>query len=170
MTTISQKYLMEALDNYPYNLPQTLEALNYALSYDNENAQALCLMGQFYSEQLLQYETAKDYFAQALALNPSYLKIYPPYIDVLLFNSDFEEAKKLIEYAKTIKGIDKALVIYREALWYEYQFKFKKAIKHLEKAKLYSFNKDYDSFVESEKTRIEGKLNLKNKQKENNKS
>jgi tetratricopeptide (TPR) repeat protein len=165
MTTISQKYLMEALDNYPYNLPETLEALNYALSYDNENSQALCLMGQFYSEQLMQYDEAKDYFAQALALNTSNLKIYPLYIDVLLFNSDFEEAQKLIVFAKTVKGIDKGLILYKEALLYEYQFKFKKALKYLNKAKLNAYNKDFDTLLNTEKTRIESKLSMKEKKK-----
>ena len=56
--TLSEKYLMEALDAYPYDLPKVIEALNYALSYDAENALALCLMGQFYSEQMAQYEKA----------------------------------------------------------------------------------------------------------------
>jgi tetratricopeptide (TPR) repeat protein len=163
MTTISQKYLMEALDNYPYDLPQALEALNYALSYDSENSSALCLMGQFYSEQLMQYDIAKDYYAQALAINTNNIKIYPLYIDVLLYNSDLDEAGKLIEFAKTIKGIDKGLILIKEALMNEYQFKFKKALKCLKEAKLNTYNKDFDNYIESEKTRIEAKITIKNK-------
>lgn len=45
MTLTKNKYYFEALDNYPYNLPDCLEALNYALSYDPEDADSLCLMG-----------------------------------------------------------------------------------------------------------------------------
>jgi hypothetical protein len=46
MTLIKNIYYFEALDNYPYSLPGGLEALNYALSYDPEGADSLCLMGR----------------------------------------------------------------------------------------------------------------------------
>jgi len=49
MTLTKSKYYFEALDNYPYSLPDCLEALNYALSYDPEDADSLCLMGRIYS-------------------------------------------------------------------------------------------------------------------------
>jgi hypothetical protein len=56
MTLTKNKYYFEALDNYPYSLPDCLEALNYALSYDPEDADSLCLMGRIYSEMLSDYE------------------------------------------------------------------------------------------------------------------
>ena len=52
MNLTKNKYYFEALDFYPYNLPDCLEALNYALSYDSEDADALCLMGRIHSEVL----------------------------------------------------------------------------------------------------------------------
>ena len=66
MNLTKNKYYFEALDCYPYNLPDCLEALNYALSYDPEDADALCLMGRIHSEVLKDYETAKEYFAEAM--------------------------------------------------------------------------------------------------------
>ena len=63
------KYLFQALDNYPYSLEETIESLDYALSYNNKNVMALCLYGRVQSEQLQDYEAAKVYFQEALAIN-----------------------------------------------------------------------------------------------------
>src|SRR5690606_41519380 len=46
------KYLVQALDNYPYNLEDALTSLEYALSYDENNTQALCLYGDRKSTRL----------------------------------------------------------------------------------------------------------------------
>ncbi|HBW80876.1 MAG TPA: hypothetical protein DEF78_12635, partial [Sphingobacterium sp.] len=56
------KYVLQALDNYPMYLEETMESLSYALSYDESNTMALCLMGRVHAEQLLDYEQAKRYF------------------------------------------------------------------------------------------------------------
>lgn len=62
MTLIKNKYYFEALDNFPHYLSDCLDSLNYALSYDPEDADSLCLMGRVYSEVLKDYETAKKIF------------------------------------------------------------------------------------------------------------
>lgn len=161
--TQSEKYLMEALDAYPFNLEQVIESLNYALSYDDENPLALCLMGQVYSEQLSQYETAKDYFVRALSVDIHNLKVYPLYADVLLYNDDFEEAEKTIDFALTIKGIDKAVMYGKKALLHEYQMQYKKALKCWKKAKQHCYNSSFMNMAEAEEKRVESKLNLKKK-------
>ena len=63
----TQKYILQAFDNYPYNLPEALEALEYALSSDPQNTIALTLMGRLYAEQLNEYEMARDYPLISLA-------------------------------------------------------------------------------------------------------
>lgn len=60
------KYLSQALDNYPYSLTETIESLEYALSYDETNTTALCLTGRLYAEQLMNYEEAKNIFRKRL--------------------------------------------------------------------------------------------------------
>ncbi|WP_225556135.1 hypothetical protein ACSLMH_00485 [Flavobacterium columnare] len=106
MKTID-KYVVQALDNYPYWLEGTLESLGYALAYDNKNAMALGLYGRLYAEQMQDYESAKQYYAEALAADIHALEIYPHYAEVLLLNEDYEEAAKLIDFSLTIKGINK---------------------------------------------------------------
>ena len=101
---LHNNYLFKALDAYPYELEETLEALSYALSYNSKDAQALCLMGRVYAEQLKDYETAKQYYAEAVAHEMEMPKTYPFYIQTLLWNEDYDEAEKLITFALTIKG------------------------------------------------------------------
>ena len=64
MTT--NKYYFQALDNFPYNLEETMQALNYALSYDPEDADSLCLMGRIYSEMLSDYENREEWNRMSL--------------------------------------------------------------------------------------------------------
>ena len=145
MTT--NKYYFQALYNFPYNLEETMEALNYALSYDDHNAESLCLLGRVYSEVLQDYETAKSYFEEAMQVKLDSVSTPLFYIDCLLNNEDYEEAKKLIDYAKKIKGIDQSRIRYRKAIFFEKQGQFKKALKALEKAKKTAPNKKYTDFL-----------------------
>lgn len=60
MTLTKSKYYFEALDYFPFNLSECMDALNYALSYEPEDADSLCLMGRVYSEELKDYERQKN--------------------------------------------------------------------------------------------------------------
>lgn len=144
---ITNKYYFQALDNFPYNLEETIQALNYALSYDDHNAESLCLLGRVYSEVLQDYETAKSYFEEAMQVKLDSVSTPLFYIDCLLNNEDYDEAKKLIVYAFKIKGMDQSRILYRKALYFEKQGKLKKALKILQKSKKKVNNKNYLDFV-----------------------
>ena len=165
MDNLLDKYLFQAIDAYPYDLQETVESLQYALSYNPKNTKALCLMGQVYAEQLHDYETAKAYYQEALAENIHAIDVYKHYIDVLLWNEDFKEAEKLINYAFTIKGIDKALMYLKKAQLFEQKQELKLAIKHLKKAKDYAYNSDFIYHLNEEKSRIKDKMSKKKKSK-----
>lgn len=92
-----------------------MEALNYVLSYEPEDADSLCLMGRLYSEVLKDYEMAKKYFEEAMLYNISNINIPKYYIECLLSNEDYMEAEKLMEFALKMKGIDKAEILYCKA-------------------------------------------------------
>lgn len=111
----TDKYLFQALDNYPYWLEGTSEALDYALSYDEKNTTALCLYARIEAEQLQNYEAAKNYFQEALAINIDAVAVYPYYLETLLLNEDYEEASKLIDFALTIKGINKMAILLKKS-------------------------------------------------------
>ncbi|WJS93029.1 hypothetical protein NYQ10_13120 [Flavobacterium johnsoniae] len=165
MKTID-KYLFQALDNYPFWLEGTIESLDYAFSYDDKNTMVLCLYGRIQAEQLLNYEEAKSYFQQALSINIHALEVYPYYLKTLILNEDYEEAQKLIDFALTVKGINKSEIYMKKAILLEVQYKFKDALKEIKQAKLFSIQHDYDSGISEVEKRIKGKMDLSKKKKE----
>lgn len=165
MKTLTNNYIFKALDAFPYDLEECIESLTYALAYDEKNTVALCLMGRIQAEQLKDFECAKFYYAEALAENINALEVYPHYINVLLWNEDYIEAEKLIDFALTIKGIDKPVVYVKQAILFEAKKEYKKALKALTLAKEYCFNNDFLSDINLEKERIEGKVPKAKKKK-----
>ncbi len=168
-TNLHNNYLFKALDAYPYELEETLEALNYALSYNDKDAEVLCLMGRVYAEQLKDYETAKHYFAEAIAQSMEMPKTYPYYIQTLLWNEDYNEADNLIKFAFTIKGTDKALLKLLQGVLLEKQGKFKAAIKTFKTANKIATNNGFIDYVKKEISRVKNKIEPRKKRKKSNK-
>lgn len=165
----TDKYLFQALDNYPFWLEGTIESLDYAFSYDDKNTMVLCLYGRIQAEQLLNYEEAKSYFQQALSINIHALEVYPYYLKTLILNEDYEEAQKLIDFALTVKGINKSEIYIKKAILLEAQQKFKEALKEIKNAKLHLLHFNYESDISDVEKRIEGKIDLLKKKKKKSK-
>lgn len=168
MKTID-KYLFQALDNYPYSLEETIESLDYAFSYDAKNTMVLCLYGRIQAEQLWNYEEAKHCFQEALAINIHALEVYPHYLQTLILNEDYEEAQKLIDFALTIKGINKSEIYVKKAILYEAQQQFKEALAAIKNAKLRTLQFAFDSDITEVEKRIQGKIDLLKKKKKKSK-
>lgn len=157
-TNLLNTYVLKALDAYPYDLEETVENLNYALSYQEDNVYALFLMGKLQAEQFGDYEKAKNYYAETLAINMNFHKVYSSYITVLLWNEDLEEAQKLIDFALTVKGLSKSDIWALQGQLFEQDQKLKKALKSFKTAKLLTYNNDFTSFIDSETSRIKAKI------------
>ncbi|MFC6268378.1 tetratricopeptide repeat protein [Frigoriflavimonas asaccharolytica] len=168
MNLTKNKYYFEALDCFPYNLPECLEALNYALSYDPEDADALCLMARIHSEILKDYETAKKYFAEAMMHDVANINTPEFYINCLINNEDFEEAEKLINYSSKIKGIDQSVIWILRSYLSEKRGNFINAIHFLEKAKKYCFNSCSLEHIKERKKFVKSKI-IKKKSKKKTK-
>lgn len=164
MKTID-KHLLNALDNYPYSLMATMESLEYALSYNEKNTMAICLLGRIYAEQLMDYETAKEYFEEAISYNLHALEIYPYYIETLILNEDFDEAEKLISFALTLKGMDKVTILLKKVWLKEVLRDFKMAKKILKEIKLMNCHDGNNSILEEFHKRIDSKTEKKKKKK-----
>ena len=169
-TNLLNNYVLKAIDAYPYELEETVENLNYALSYESENVYALYLMGRLQAEQFGDYQKAKQYYAQALANKMDFLKVYKHYILVLIWNEDFEEAQKLIDFAFTVKGLGKSQVWVLQGQLFETQQAYKKSLKALKTAKQFAYNNDYTSFINSEIDRIKDKVKSNKKKMANSKT
>jgi tetratricopeptide (TPR) repeat protein len=169
MGTLINNYVFKALENYPYDLEEVMEALNYALSYDDKNTMALTLMGKVYAEKLYKYEEAILYFKEALAENINAFEVYTPYINTLLWNEDYKVAKDFIDFALTVKGSDKALLYLKKAILCEQKKQYKKALTFIKLAKENTCNSEFMESINEEKTRIKGKISKKKNVKSSNK-
>ena len=157
MKTINT-YLLKALEAYPYDITGTVEALNYALSYEPDNAHALSLMGQVYHEQLHEYEEARAYYEAALASRLDIPTVYAKYIHLLLHADDFNEAQKVIDFAITVKGVDKAGIMAAQGQLYEHLEQFEKAREALLEAKFLALNSDFMNWIDGELERVKKKV------------
>lgn len=162
--SLSNKYLFEAMDAYPYDLTQTVESLSYALSHDDKNPMALSLMGRVYVEQLGFYEEAIAYFEKAIRSEIYAYKVYPYYIEVLLKMEAFDKAGVLIDFALTLKGIDKSELYAKKSLLHEYKFEYELAVEYIKKAKKHTYEADSMESLEAIHKRIKSKM-PKNKKK-----
>lgn len=155
---------MQALDTYPYDLSEVLEALNYAISCNNENAAAHCLMGRLYMEQLKDYTKAEYYYEQALIKDMNYTVTYSLYSLLLIYLEEYEKAEKLINHAKTLKGIDKSVILHRKGLICESKKEYKEAKRYMKEAFKESCYQEQREFMKIELDRVKSKI-PKNKKK-----
>ncbi|XLS29126.1 tetratricopeptide repeat protein [Flavobacteriaceae bacterium M23B6Z8] len=165
METIVDSYLIKALEAYPYEMEEAMEALNYALSYNAKNPIALSLMGRIYADSFQDYEAAKSYFEQALAADIHSLGVYEHYLKVLIWNEDYEEARTLIEFALTVKGSDKGMLYLKQAIVNECEQNYKAALASLKQAKTHAYNNCFITDLDEAKIRIKSKLPKRKKTK-----
>lgn len=163
MATLTNNYVFKALENYPHDLEEVMEALSFALSYDENNTMALTLMGRVYAEKLYKYEEAISFFKQALAENIYAFEAYVPYVNTLLWNEDYKEAEEFIDFGLTVKGAEKAVLYLKKAILFEQLKEYKKALTFIKLAKEYTFNSDFMTDINVEQERIKGKMPNKNK-------
>lgn len=158
MGNYTNTYVFKAIDAYPYDLEETMEALNYALSYDDKNTMALTLMGRVYAEKLYNYVEAISYFKEVLAIKIDAFEVYEHYINALLWNEDLKEAEDFIDFALTVKGADKAVLFLKKGALYEQLNEYKKAIFYIKQAKEHTFNADFMGIVVEQKKRVKEKM------------
>lgn len=161
MVTKNNNYVFKALDAYPYELENCVEALNYALSYNENDEMALSLMGRVYAEILTNFEEGIICYKLVLAENINNLEVQPHYINALLWNENYKEAEEFIKYALTVKGSDKAMLYLKKANLYEHKKEYSKAIDVLKLAHINAFNNEFIEYLKSEKERIKTKSFIK---------
>lgn len=166
MKTIN-KYLAEAIDCYPNNLEGTIEALNYALSYDENSTMALCLYGRLMSEQLMRFAEARFFFEKALASDIAAVEVYPHLIRTLTASEDYDDAKRVVDFAGTVKGANRYEVAMATAALYEKMADFDAADAAVKQAKLHHVCRwDFEEIEDLEK-RIRFKRDLISGKKSN---
>lgn len=156
--TLADTYYLKALDLYPYELDQVIEALNYAISYDNDHAGAHCLLGMLNLYQLGKYREAEDHFEKALASDIDNTETYYSYADLLIQIGEYGKAKKLIKYAYKIKGINVSRLKHFEGLIAEIKGNYLKAKEYMKLAYVNSYRKIEREFLKGELERVKSKM------------
>lgn len=155
MTT--NTYTIKALESYRYDKEECLEALGYALAYDENNAVALCLMGRIQMEMFENFELAANYFENALASDATYAETYRHYLELLITQGNLTKAKAFLKFASTRIAHKQAELFIGEARILEREFKFKKALKMLRDALKSAYSEYTIEEIDEIKNRIERK-------------
>jgi len=155
--TAADRYYLKARDAYPYDYDEVLEALEYGLSCDDEHAGLLTLRGRIYYTDLKRFDAAKECFELALYSDASFIDTYYAYLDLALMTEDYALMAKLIAKAMRQTGIDKAAILYKEALMYEMSGNYDSAVRSLANAKMHCTSGKNPSFYDEEAERVKEK-------------
>ena len=166
--TLADSYYLKAkaaTSGFCSDWEEVCEALNYALSYDENHCASLCLLGEIYAKHLSMPEKAFDCFDKVIAIDTNYEDFYPIYIKYLIWNNKINRAKKLVDFSQTIETISKAEINWLSSYIEETLGNYKTCLKHLKEAKKHCYNDHYFDFMVNEQKRIEKKMKLDKKQK-----
>ena len=156
--SLSHKYYLKACDAYPYDLNETMESLDYALSYNSDYAAAHSLLGRLHFEQTRDYTAAKYHFKYALYCDANYAATYEHYSIFLIVIQDFNTAKDILQKAAKIKGVSPVMLLHREALIAESTNNLTTAKVLMKKAYKHSCFEEERTFLKTELERIKSKL------------
>lgn len=132
---LSTQYYLKAVDYYPYNLEFTIENIQYALGYDPDHPQALCLLGKIYMYQLKDYENAKRCFKQSIIADGNYPENYRLLSIIHIWKGEYSAANKLIEYALIKPGQNRESLLRIKSMLYEYKGDLREARLLLKRAR-----------------------------------
>lgn len=151
---------IQARDNYPYDIDECIEKLQYVIAADDEHAGAHCLLGQIYDEQLEDYKQAEYHYRMTLYLNRDYTPVYYQYIWLLIRHNRLEEALKIIDIGLTVQGIEEATMMYFKGILYEKYEMYNTAIEYFNEAKKKCFNNSFMNEMDDQIKRVKDKKAL----------
>lgn len=151
---------IQALDNYPYDIEQCVEKLQYVIGANDTHVGAHYLMGRIYKEQLNDYKSAKYYYQMALHLDHTFTPTYYYYADLLILLNEYEEAEKVLDIGLKIPGVDKASLEFLKGILYEKFEMYAAAKEYFVIAKNSALNNDFRSFMDREIDRVKSKKNV----------
>jgi len=171
LTTADSYYLKAkaACGGFASDWGEVSEALNYALSYDENHEASLCLLGEIYAKNLVLYDQAFECFDKLIAANMNYVAVYPKYVLYLIWAHEYERAKQLIEFAMTVEGVDTSQLLWMSSYIEETQGNYKQSLKFLKEAKKKIYNDYYFGFMDDEADRIKKKIKLDKPKKKKSK-
>ena len=160
---MAETYYLKALESYPWELSEVMENLSYALSYDDCNAAANCLMGQLQANYLKNYSEAEHYYEQAIMANPEFSCAYEHLVMLYINQHRLVKAQKVLKYAQHIPGISRSWVLWSMALILERKAQLKLAKHYLQAALSEALQSEEQEFLKAEVQRIKAKRKARKK-------
>jgi tetratricopeptide (TPR) repeat protein len=158
MATLAEAYYLKALENYPWELSEVMENLTYALSYDEHNSAANCLMGQLQMNQLKNYTDAEGYFERAISSDPNFASAYENLIVLYIHIGKFKKAQQILDYAQGIPVINRSFILSKMALILEKRGAFKLSKHYLKSALANSICNEERTELQLDLDRVKSKL------------
>lgn len=154
---------IQAKDNYPFNVDECIEKLQYVIAADDEHAGAHFLMGKIYEEQLEDYKQAEYYYRMILYLDKDYTPVYEQFALMLINLNRLEDANIIIEASFKVAGITIAYMDYLTGLLYEKYEMYNTAKEYYTKSKLGALNNYWMSNMDDAIKRLKDKKSLAKK-------
>lgn len=161
--SIGENYLLKAKEAYDYDMEECVEALNYAMSYDDESAEAFLLHGKVMLYYIKDYSSAEESFAQALNIDPTHSETFIEFVWLRINEARFEEAQQILYSALQVVKKDFAQLYRLQAVLLEYEESYSDAIESLEIALEKTYNCSFQCFLEEEINRLKNKKKRKAK-------
>lgn len=156
-TSLAETYYLKALENYPWELSETLENLTYALSYDDQNSAANCLMGRLHMNDLKDYQSAEYYFEKAISSNPYYDCTYSHMISLYIRQRQLIKAERLLRHAQRIPTISRSHILCSMSQIMEIRGELKLAKSFMNSAMAEVLDESEQEFVKNELHRLKAK-------------
>jgi len=154
---LNNTYLIKALAAYPWDLDETVENLNYALSYDPHDARALLLKGTVCLRNFRDYPEAIDYLTEALANDMDLIDAYPLLAEAYCASGRYTEGIKLIEFGLTIPGAHLGQLYYIAARILECGNSLKLCRDMLDVAREHAMNAELRQAIDESRSRVKSK-------------
>lgn len=160
---------IQARDNYPYNVDECIEKLQYVIAADQDHAGAHCLMGCIYEEQLEDYKQAEYYYRMTLYLDKDHMAVYYQFARMLINRDRLEEALRIIEAGYKVQGIDKSRLALLQGFLYEKYEMYTTATDFYIQAKKMCLNTPFMDEMDDHIKRVKAKKSLGKKPKKKDK-
>ena len=154
---LSDQYYLKAADNLGYDIETSLEALNYALSYDPEHAPSHCLSGKICGQYLKSYDRAFHHLELAMLYDPYYPDSYCTYAWFLIQNGRFAKADRVLYKAIQVETVDKYSVFVISGLGHELKCNWYLATTAWKRARLLTATCDQINYVDTALKRVKVK-------------
>jgi tetratricopeptide (TPR) repeat protein len=155
---LNNTYLIKAYSAYPYDLEETVENLNYALSYDPNDARSYMLKGLICLRNFKDYPAAIENFSEAIANDLDLVTAYPHLAEAHRLNGEYVKALETLEFALKLPGTDKSLLYFITARVLENKGNLSLAKAMLKEAKARVQDWELNAKIDEAKSRIKAKL------------